>query len=401
MIRCKPSVLKAALLAASMLTAPVALLSPDPAAAQVTISVQLEPPELPVYDQPPIPEPGYIWTPGYWAYDDSVGYYWVPGTWIEPPEVGLLWTPPYWGWSDGAYVFHTGYWGQHVGFYGGIDYGFGYGGAGYEGGRWDGSEFHYNSTVNNFGSVHITNVYQNNVTVINNTHVSFNGGNGGVRVQPTQVELQAEHERHVQPTSVQVEHRSAAVKNPELAAKANNGHPAIAATAKPADFHGPGVVAAHGAPAAGSAPTPRPAEAPRPGEAHPEAPGAHPPEHPAPVTRPEERPAPPQRPEERPAPPRPEERPTARPEERPAPPHPEERPTAHPEERPAPPPHPDEPPRPAVQPPRPAEPPHPAAQPPHPAEPPHPAAQPPHPAEPPHPAQKPPPKEEEKKPPQL
>jgi hypothetical protein len=48
---------------------------------------------LPVYDQPPIPEPGYIWTPGYWAWDDDSGYYWVPGTWVLPPEPALLWTP--------------------------------------------------------------------------------------------------------------------------------------------------------------------------------------------------------------------------------------------------------------------------------------------------------------------
>ena len=27
-----------------------------------------------VYDQPPIPEPGYLWVPGYWAWDDDTGY---------------------------------------------------------------------------------------------------------------------------------------------------------------------------------------------------------------------------------------------------------------------------------------------------------------------------------------
>ncbi len=54
--------------------------------------ITVAPPELPVYEQPAIPEPGYIWTPGYWAYSRD-GYYWVPGTWVEPPSVGLLWTP--------------------------------------------------------------------------------------------------------------------------------------------------------------------------------------------------------------------------------------------------------------------------------------------------------------------
>ena len=92
------------------------------------------PPELPVYEQPPIPAPGYVWTPGYWGIG-PLGYYWVPGTWVLPPSVGLLWTPGYWGWRDGIYVWNAGYWGPHVGFYGGVNYGFGYGGVGYEGAR--------------------------------------------------------------------------------------------------------------------------------------------------------------------------------------------------------------------------------------------------------------------------
>ena len=33
-------------------------------------------------------------------------------------------------------VWNAGYWRPHVGFYGGVNYGFDYGGHGYEGGRW-------------------------------------------------------------------------------------------------------------------------------------------------------------------------------------------------------------------------------------------------------------------------
>src|SRR5215470_14230824 len=102
----------------------------------VGVSITLAPPALPVYVQPPIPAPGYIWTPGYWAWN-GYDYYWVPGTWVLPPELGLLWTPGYWGWSNGVYVFNEGYWGPHVGFYGGVAYGFGYTGVGYEGGYWN------------------------------------------------------------------------------------------------------------------------------------------------------------------------------------------------------------------------------------------------------------------------
>ncbi len=172
---------------------------PVPSTAQI-ISITIAPPELPVYEQPAIPAPGYMWSPGYWAYGPE-GYFWVPGTWVLPPSVGLLWTPGYWGWRDGIYVWNAGYWGPHIGFYGGVNYGFGYGGVGYEGGYWNNGVFAYNRTVNNFGGVTITNVY--NKTVIVNTsvtRVSFNGGTGGTTAQPTPQEQAAAHEQHVAAT---------------------------------------------------------------------------------------------------------------------------------------------------------------------------------------------------------
>jgi hypothetical protein len=212
----------------------------------VGVSVNLAPPALPVYVQPPCPAPGYIWMPGYWAWDD--GYYWVPGTWVLTPAVGLLWTPGYWGWGEGAYVWHAGYWGPHVGFYGGINYGFGYSGVGYEGGYWRGSQFYYNRSVTNINTTNITNVY--NRTVVNNvnvTRVSFNGGAGGVQARPTGAQLAAEHERHLGFTPVQRQQEQSARGNSSLRAAANGGHPAIAATPRAAVFSGHGVVAARGA----------------------------------------------------------------------------------------------------------------------------------------------------------
>src|SRR6202041_2018176 len=107
----------------------------------------------------------------YWSWSEPGGYYWVPGTWIQPPVVGVLWTPPYWGWNNGAYIFYNGYWGPHVGFYGGVNYGYGYGGSGYDGGRWNGNNFNYNRSANNFGSVRVQNTYEQGLTVNNRTNV--------------------------------------------------------------------------------------------------------------------------------------------------------------------------------------------------------------------------------------
>ncbi len=212
---------------------------------QVRISVRFGPPALPVYEQPICPGDGYIWTPGYWAWgDDSSDYYWVPGTWVMAPEVGFLWTPPFWGWEGGAFFFHEGYWGPHVGFYGGINYGFGYFGDGFAGGRWDNGHFFYNRSVTNINVVNIHNVY--NETVVNRTEnrVSYNGGEGGITARPTHEQEEADRERHIPPAAAQVQHVQAARGNPELRATANHGKPPVAATDRPGELRGQGAVPA-------------------------------------------------------------------------------------------------------------------------------------------------------------
>ena len=217
---------------------------PSRAAVEVAITATIAPPVLPVYAQPVIPGDGYIWMPGYWAWGPS-GYYWVPGTWVMPPQVGLLWTPGYWAWRDNVYVWNAGYWGPHVGFYGGVNYGFGYIGVGYVGGFWDHDHFHYNAAVNNFGGTHITNVYRQ--TVVNNvTRVSFNGGHGGTTAQPNAEEEAAAHDPHIPPTTLQARHQQMASSNHALLASVNHGRPAIAATPRPAAFTVHGTVAARG-----------------------------------------------------------------------------------------------------------------------------------------------------------
>jgi hypothetical protein len=218
---------------------PLALLCLVPASlpAQVgfgvSLSVNIAPPALPVYAQPPCPTEGYLWTPGYWSWDPDSGYYWVPGAWVEPPQVGVLWTPGYWGYNNGVYGWNAGYWGDTVGFYGGVNYGYGYGGVGFYGGRWAGREFQYNTAVVNVNRTVIRNVYVDRTVVRNVTmsRASFNGP-GGVDRRPTVEEQRAMTAHHYQPTAEQMRVRTEARSNPQQRFSANHGAPPAAAMAR-------------------------------------------------------------------------------------------------------------------------------------------------------------------------
>ncbi len=213
------------------------LIAPAASFAGIFLSVGIAPPILPVYTQPICPGDGYLWTPGYWAYGDE-GYFWVPGVWVQPPTVGYLWTPGYWGWGGNAFLFHAGYWGPHIGFYGGVNYGFGYGGVGYQGGYWNHGAFAYNRSVNNINVTNIHNTYNQTVIVNNNVtnnRVSYNGGNGGLQARANAQEQVAAREQHVQPTQNQVQHQQFASQNRAQLASVNHGTPAIAAQGRVGD----------------------------------------------------------------------------------------------------------------------------------------------------------------------
>ncbi|HTA38156.1 MAG TPA: stalk domain-containing protein, partial [Candidatus Acidoferrales bacterium] len=192
------------------------------------------PPELPQYDQPYAPAPNYIWTPGYWAWSGS-GYYWVPGTWAQPPQTGLYWTPGYWGENPNGsgFAWNAGYWAPQVGFYGGINYGYGYFGNGYQGGRWGPQGFAYNTAYSNVNRTIITNTYINRTvtttTVIN--RVSYNG-RGGAQARATAQQVAAAKERRAM-TAEQVKHAQAAAQDRDNYANVNHGKPAVPAVSKP------------------------------------------------------------------------------------------------------------------------------------------------------------------------
>ena len=218
----------------NLLLATALLALPAAASAGVFVSVSVAPPALPVYVQPVCPGDGYLWTPGYWAYGPD-GYYWVPGTWVLPPRVGFLWTPGYWGFGGGFYAWHAGYWGPHVGFYGGVNYGFGYTGFGFGGGMWVGNHFSYNTAVTNVNTTIVHNTYVNRTVVNNNTTInrtSFNGP-GGVNARPNSSEMSASREQHIAPTAAQASHERSATLDRSQSAAVNHGLPSHTATSLP------------------------------------------------------------------------------------------------------------------------------------------------------------------------
>ena len=300
------------------------------------------PPPLPDYEQPPAPDPNYIWTPGYWAWG-PYGYYWVPGAWVEAPYVGALWTPGYWGWVGGFYRFHHGFWGLHIGFYGGINYGCGYTGYGYDGGYWNGGQFYYNTAYNRVNVNIVRNVYVYNG---GNTRfaggVSFNGGRGGVQARPRPAEIAVLHEQRNAPMAAQVQLQQQSAQNRQQFYTQNKGRPAVAVATSaiasdhrmPAALPRVATAQARGGEPRGTQPQPMM----RPGQAQPEARPAQPQAQYRPQPQPEARPAQPQaqyrpqpQPEARPAQPQAQYRPQPQPEARPA--QPQNRP--QPEARPA------------------------------------------------------------------
>jgi len=216
-----------------------ALASAARAQIGVGISVRVGPPPLPVYAQPYCPGPNYIWTPGYWGWGPG-GYYWVPGTWVLAPRPGLLWTPGWWGFAGGAYLWHPGYWGPHVGFYGGINYGFGYFGNGFVGGEWRGGRFFYNTAVSRVNARLIHDVYVNrNYQRMTAGRVAFNGGPHGVNARPTAEQQRWDREQHFGRTPAQDRHISAAQNNRAYHYSENHGRPPVGATQRPNQFHAP------------------------------------------------------------------------------------------------------------------------------------------------------------------
>ena len=74
------------------------------------IAVPVVPPVAPAVVAAPAPVPyGYVWVPGYYAWN-GYAYTMVPGAWVRPPYAGAVWVAPrYYSGPHGAY-YARGYW---------------------------------------------------------------------------------------------------------------------------------------------------------------------------------------------------------------------------------------------------------------------------------------------------
>jgi len=84
--------------------------SPQQATTSYVVAQPPRPPpprqEVVVYQ----PAPGYVWIPGYYAFD-GYRYVWIGGRWARPPHHRYhAYMAPHWEHRGGNYVYIQGYW---------------------------------------------------------------------------------------------------------------------------------------------------------------------------------------------------------------------------------------------------------------------------------------------------
>lgn len=78
-----------------------------PAGAAVDVFIDVAPP-APRYEVLPAPRAGYVWQPGYWAWDNN-RHHWRKGHWVRERK-GYYWHPSRWEQRDGRWQFERGRW---------------------------------------------------------------------------------------------------------------------------------------------------------------------------------------------------------------------------------------------------------------------------------------------------
>ena len=90
-------------LAAASLALPLA------AQARVDVDINIAPP-APRYEVVPPPRVGFVWAPGYWAWDNGHHRHnWRAGHYVRERH-GQRWVPDRWAEHDGRYRYEAGRW---------------------------------------------------------------------------------------------------------------------------------------------------------------------------------------------------------------------------------------------------------------------------------------------------
>lgn len=85
----------------------LALVAGSTAFAQISFNIVVAPP-APMYEVVPVMQPGYVWAPGYWAWNND-RHVWVRGRTIVQRD-GYRWAPDRWVQQGGTYVRQPGRW---------------------------------------------------------------------------------------------------------------------------------------------------------------------------------------------------------------------------------------------------------------------------------------------------
>jgi len=85
----------------------MALAAGSSAFAQLSINIVLAPPP-PMHEMVPVVPPGYVWAPGYWAWNHD-GHIWVRGRSMVQ-RAGYRWEPDRWEQRNGVYSRLAGRW---------------------------------------------------------------------------------------------------------------------------------------------------------------------------------------------------------------------------------------------------------------------------------------------------
>jgi hypothetical protein len=75
--------------------------------AQVSFNIHVGPPQ-PMYEPIPMMAPGYVWAPGYWAWNND-RHIWMHGRAIVQ-RTGYRWEPDRWEQRGNGYYRHPGNW---------------------------------------------------------------------------------------------------------------------------------------------------------------------------------------------------------------------------------------------------------------------------------------------------